>query len=265
MFRNIIALIRTLLFPVFTLGWSLYYIAGLPLTRLGGIRYEIWRNHAMGLWGKSILKLYNMKLRTEGVIPKPPFLHVSNHLSYLDVPVYSALLKTTFISKDEVRHWPVIGMIARALGIVFIDRRNKSDIHRVNREISEQINENQGILFFPEGTTSPGLQVMRFRNSLLEESARSGRGVTYSSIRYETADGDEPAYRSVCWWGDTPLLKHIFNAGKLRGIRVDVRFGEKPLVIRDRKLLGEELQKSVEELFVPVATEIAETFEPLRI
>ena len=209
MITPVIALLRTSLFPLLTLGWSLYYLTGLPLIYLLGRRYEIWRNHAMSLWGKSVLLLFNMKVEVEGMLPEPPFLHVSNHLSYMDIPVYSSLLKTTFVSKHEVKEWPVIGYVAQKLGIVFIDRRNKNDLHRVNEEISNQINESQGLLFFPEGTTSPGLYVMRFRNSLLDGAARDGMGVTYSAIRYETTGSDDPAYKSVCWWGGTGLLKHI--------------------------------------------------------
>lgn len=65
--------------------------------------------------------------------------------------------------------------------------------------------------------------------------------------------------------GGTSLLKHIYVAGKQKEIIVQVRFGLEPMVIRDRKLLGEELQKAVEALFVPVAKEIPEVFTPLRI
>lgn len=213
MFMPVIALLRTLLFPLVTLGWSLYYLAGLSLIQLRGRRYEIWRNHAMSLWGKSVMQLYNMKLEVEGALPEPPFLHVSNHLSYMDIPVYSSLLKTTFISKHEVKTWPIIGYVARKLGIVFIDRRNKNDLLRVNEEISSQINEAQGLLFFPEGTTSPGLSVLRFRNSLLDDAARNGRGVTYSAIRYETRGSDDPAYKSVCWWGGNQFTQAYLCCG----------------------------------------------------
>ncbi|TVQ65962.1 MAG: 1-acyl-sn-glycerol-3-phosphate acyltransferase [Balneolaceae bacterium] len=265
MIRHSFALFRTLLFPVLTLGWYLIYIGGLPLVRIRNKRFETWRNQSMKLWGKSVLCLYNMKLQVEGPVPEPPFLHVSNHLSYMDIPVYSAVLETTFISKSEVRNWPLIGYMAHSLGIVFIDRRKKNDIHRVNEEITKQINPWQGVLFFPEGTTSPGLGVMRFRNSLLDDSAQHGRGVTYSSIRYETTETDVPAYKSVCWWGGVHLLSHIYNAGKNRKVIVEVRFGSHPLVNRDRKMLGEELQKAVENIFVPVAEKIPETFTPLQL
>lgn len=219
----------------------------------------------MRFWGVATLKLFSMNVKIEGSPPSPPFLVVSNHLSYIDIPVFSAILDATFVSKIEVRSWPVIGFMARTLGIIFIDRRKKSDVQRVNKKISDELNDLQGIVLFPEGTTSPGLEVMRFRPSLLEHAASSGMHVSYAALRYQTGKGDQHAYKTVCWWGNVHMLKHLYMMGYNRNIDVKIRFGEGSVSSDDRKVLASQLHRKVDELFDPVIHSIEEEFKPLEI
>tara|TARA_R100001143_G_scaffold63515_2_gene71257 strand:+ start:52577 stop:53236 length:660 start_codon:yes stop_codon:yes gene_type:complete len=218
----------------------------------------------MALWGKMVIKLFSMEIRLEGTPPKPPFFIVSNHLSYLDIPIYSAFIETTFVAKAEIRRWPVVGFMASTLGIIFIDRKKRSDVKRVNNLIASNLNDKQGVILFPEGTTSPGMEVLRFRPSLLEHAAISNIDVSYSTIRYETSKGDLPAYKSVCWWGNISMLKHLFFLSKNRKVVVDIRFGSETIKNNDRKILAMELHNKVSSLFEPVTQEIEEEFVPLQ-
>ncbi len=226
------------------------------------LRYEPWRNIIMEWWGKGIAKILSMEIKVEGTPPEPPFFLVSNHLSYIDVPVYSSLLKTTYVSKMEVKHWPLIGFMASTLGIIFIDRRKKRDVARVNREISEQLNEHQGVVLFPEGMTSPGLEVLQFRPPLLEHAASENIEVSYSAIRYRALKGKEPAYKSVSWWGGTPLHKHLYLLASNKKIMVTIRFGDDRLSNADRKILAEKLYQKVSGIFLPMAKVLDEEFVP---
>lgn len=219
----------------------------------------------MRIWGKATLWLFSMNVTIEGEPPKPPFLIVSNHLSYIDIPIYSAFLDTTFVAKAEIRNWPFIGFMAKTLGIIFIDRRKKSDVKRVNQKISDNLNEFQGVVLFPEGTTSPGMEVMRFRPSLLEHAAASGLSVSFASLRFQTSEPDEPAYRSVCWWGEISMARHLLLMGKNRQVDVTIRFGDHKVFNNDRKMLANQLHKKVSEIFVPVINEMDEEFKPLEI
>ena len=263
--RTLSALIKVFLFPLVTLlTYSLYFV-GYLFIRLFRLRYENWRNACMRLWGNATIKLFSMNVKIEGRPPKSPFLIVSNHLSYIDIPVYSAFLNTTYVAKVEIRSWPIIGFMARTLGIIFIDRQKKSDVARVNQEISDELNDLQGVVLFPEGTTSPGLEVMRFRPSLLEHAASSGMSVSYAALRYQTGDDDHHAYKTVCWWGDINMLKHIYLMGLNRRIDVVIRFGEDTVLSQDRKELASQLHQKVIELFDPVIDVIEEDFKPLEI
>lgn len=218
----------------------------------------------MALWGKTVIKLFSMEIRLEGAPPKPPFFIVSNHLSYLDIPIYSAFIDTTFVAKAEIRRWPIVGFMASTLGIIFIDRNKRSDVKRVNNLIASNLNDKQGVILFPEGTTSPGMEVLRFRPSLLEHAAVSNIDVSYSTLRYETLKEDLPAYKSVCWWGNKSMLKHLFLLSKNRKVIVDIRFGSETVNHKDRKILAMKLHKKVSSLFDPVTQEIEKEFVPLQ-
>lgn len=251
--RKILAGIKVIAFISATLGIYSLYAVGYVFLRLTGFHSEPWRNICLKFWGKVALTCLGVKTVIEGKPPEPPFFLVSNHLSYIDILVYYYALKTTFVSKAEVKHWPLLGMMARTLGIIFIDRTRKRDVHRVNTIISEQINDRQGVVLFPEGKTSPGDEILPFRPSLLQYAAEEEINVHYAAIRYQTGENDIPARISVSWWqDDIPLLTHLFRLASNRSITANVIFGEKEIVHMDRKLLAEKLYEEVNAIFHPM-------------
>ena len=247
--RNLLALCKATLFVTGTLIAYSLYISVLPFIKLTGKRYEPWRNYIMKLWGKISMFSLAVKVNVNGKPPEPPFFLVSNHLSYIDVPLLSFLLKTTYISKYEIRHWPVMGWMASSLGMIFINRRRKRDVTRVNKIISTCIDRYQGVVLFPEGQTSPGHKVLTFKPSLLEHAAREGVEVDYAVIRYETTKKDPPASESVAWAEDISLLNHFWKLSKNRAIKAEISFGDSSILLPDRKILAKELQMKVEQLF----------------
>lgn len=228
------------------------YAAGLIFVRLFRFQYEPWRNRCLKIWGKLTLICLGITIEIKGTPPEPPFYLVSNHLSYIDIPVYYYCLKTTFVSKAEVKDWPVVGLMARSLGIIFIDRKRKRDVHRVNTIISNKINDRQGVILFPEGKTSPGDEIMPFKPSLLQHPAVEGLHVHYAAIRYQTSENDVPARESVAWWEDTSMLQHLIGLASNRSVTAEVTFGEKSIKNDDRKTLADELYKEVSSVFNPM-------------
>lgn len=250
--RKFTAIIKSALCILSTFLIYTLYAAGLIFVRLFRFQYEPWRYRCLKIWGKLTLICFGIKIEIKGTPPEPPFYLVSNHLSYIDIPVYYYCLKTTFVSKAEVKDWPVVGLMARSLGIIFIDRKRKRDVHRVNTIISNKINDRQGVILFPEGKTSPGDEIMPFRPSLLQHPAVEGLQVHYAAIRYETSDGDIPARESVAWWDDSSMLQHLIRLASNRSITAEVTFGEKSIKRDDRKLLANELHKEVKSVFNPM-------------
>lgn len=255
MLRAVLAPLKIVAFLLHMLISYLIFIVLLYPLKLFGVSKFKWKNRMVKGWAKTGLKILGIDLEVKGPVPDPPFFLVSNHLSYLDIPVYYSILNTTFVSKAEVRHWPVIGAMARSLHVIFIDRQKRRDVVRVNREISAEIGDEQGVLMFPEATTSSGEDVLRFRASLLDYAASSKKAVSYAAIRYSTGKEDPPAHLSVCWWGeDMPILKHFIKMLSNRLVKAEVIFGMDTITSGDRKELAEKLEEKVREIFVPVVT-----------
>ncbi|MDR9415636.1 MAG: lysophospholipid acyltransferase family protein [Gracilimonas sp.] len=237
-----------------------------------GLPYEKCRGYLLRLWGKFSCYILDLKLQVQGDAPDPPFILVSNHLSYLDIFVLFSQLRCLFVAKSDVKTWPLVGFIIRTCGILFIDRNRKRDIKRVNTLISKNITDHQGIIIFPEGTTSPGMKILPFKTSLLENPASMQIPVTYATIRYKTSEntGNKPAYEVMCWWDDTPFMVHFFNFLKLKQSEAFIRFGKEYVQEGDRKILAQNIYSRMTEQFEPVVEE-AEfqkkhgPFEPLAI
>ena len=135
---------------------------------------------------------------------------------------------------------------------LFIDREIKRDIPRAMRRIREVLDSGRGVVVFPEGSSTRGDSVLRFRPSLLEAAASADVPVSYAALSYRTPKGSAPAHLSVCWWGDMPFGSHLLELLGLPRIRARLSFGEEPIQERDRKDLARRLQYAVEERFQPV-------------
>ena len=160
-------------------------------------------------------------------MPLPPFYLVSNHLSYLDIVVYGAVMPARFVAKQEVRNWPVVGFLARTMGTIFIDRTVKRDVVRVIDDLAGAVADGDGVVMFAEATSSPGQMVLPFRPALLEWAARSGQPVHYASVAYGTPADGPPAHLAVCWWGEMTFGRHLVGSVACPWIEATVRLGRR--------------------------------------
>lgn len=239
---------------LFVLGSYLFYWPFYMMVRWHVRWRQIWRNGYMRFWSRSICRILRMKVTVEGKPPEPPFFLVSNHLSYLDIVPLFLTTRSTFVAKREVRHWPVLGYLVYTMGVLFVDRGRRSDVVRVNRLIQNALTPQQGLILFPEGTTSGGDAVYPFKPSLLEIPARSKFPVHVAAIFYETDEtsGDLPAEQSVCYYGARETIhKHLVKLAGNRQIHCTIRFGETAVESSDRKDLAKRLRDEVEHIFEP--------------
>ena len=232
-------------------GW----LAVIPVASLssgGAIR---WRTRCFKRWARIVLPVIGVRLTVDGAPPDPPFLLVSNHLGYLDILLFGSRINGRFVAKSDVAAWPVLGPMARSLGTIFIDRMDKRDILRVNGQLEQVLEGNEGIVIFAEGTSTGGDEIRPFRPSLLEFAARTGLPVHAASIWYQTPPGEPHAHHAVCWWGDMQFPTHFFDLLKLSRIEARIVFGQDPVQASDRKKLATELYDEVQTLFTPVIQE----------
>lgn len=257
--RKFRPIFRVSLLVLFTMTTYLLYLLPYAFYRLTGLNYQPLRNLHMNTWSRGVSKIFNIHIDVVGKPPKPPFFLVSNHLSYIDIVPMFLNLKCTFVAKKEVRNWPVLGFMVATMGVIFVNRSRKRDVKRVNTILTKSLTKYQGVVIFPEGTTSGGEKILPFRPPLLEYPSSLEIPVYYASIRYETdtAHGDLPAERSVCFYGARdPFLKHVMMLASNHKITCTMTFSDKPVVRKDRKELADELHKRVSEIFEPMESSV---------
>lgn len=213
-------------------------------------------------WARGLLRVLAVKPEVRGVCPQPPFLLVSNHLSYVDIFLLAAHVDTTFIAKADIAAWPVFGAICRAVDTLFVDREARRDVLRVGAGMIQALERGRGLVLFAEGTTSEGSTILPLRTPLLAAAARWSSPVHFATISYCTHEGDRPAREAVCWWGDAGLLPHLWQLAQLRQIYATVSFGPGPVQDDDRKRLAARLRESMLASFTPVSAPEDECRQP---
>lgn len=222
------------------LGSGALSVAGSLLLAPAPHRRRRFREWLFRATCRRLLALLRATVRVSGPPPEPPFLLATNHLSYVDVLVLASRLPARFVAKAEVRRWPLLGPICRGFGTIFIDRSDRRDIPRVLAEIEQALGRGEGIILFPEGTSSSGESILPFRSPLLALPARLGQPVHAAVLRY-----DPP---SVAWWGERSLVPHLLDLFRLKRIEATVDFAPEPVIDGNRKRLAERLREVVVEL-----------------
>jgi 1-acyl-sn-glycerol-3-phosphate acyltransferase len=210
------------------------------------------QGRAYRFWCRTLCARLRRARAVRGQAPRPPFFLVANHLSYADILVLGVELPCIFVAKAEIDAWPLFGALCRSVNTIFIDRKAKRALPRILAEIDVALAAGQGVVIFPEGTSSAGHDVSPFRSPLLDLPARLGHAVHWAALSYRVPPGETPAHLSVGWWGDMPLAPHLREFLALSWIEARVEFGEEPFADADRKRLAERLRAAVAGRFVPV-------------
>ncbi|MEM8960472.1 MAG: 1-acyl-sn-glycerol-3-phosphate acyltransferase [Acidobacteriota bacterium] len=200
-----------------------------------------WRNPLMRGWGRALLFGFGARVRVTGTPPTGSFLLVSNHLSYVDIPLLAAVVDAAFVAKADIAKWPFLGTTVRAGDTIFIDRGQRRDLVRVIDQMEAKWALPLGAIIFPEGTSSPGETILPFRPSLLEVAATRHKPVHWAVIRYHADDPKAPARDSVAWHGDALLVPHLFRLLCMPGFTAHIHFGATAVQATHRKELAAKL------------------------
>ena len=164
-----------------------------------------------------------------------PTLFVSNHSSYLDITILGALIEGSFVAKSDVAAWPFFGTLARLQRTVFVDRK-RSKTAKQRDSIQGRLQQGDGLILFPEGTSSDGNRTLPFKSALfsvaaIEVTEANGghRAITVQpvSIACTALDGI-PLGRELrplyAWYGDMSLVPHLWIVAGLGRLTVAVEF-----------------------------------------
>ncbi|HTV16765.1 MAG TPA: lysophospholipid acyltransferase family protein [Acidobacteriaceae bacterium] len=169
-------------------------------------------------------------------------LIVSNHLSYLDIPVLAAATPCVFVAKREVCNWPVFGFFARSGGTIFIDRQSRASTDAVAEQMVKALRRGVAVLLFPEGTSTDGSTVLRFHPSLLEPAITLGKPIVPAAIGYRVDGGEE---RDACYYGDIHFGRHLLRVLGRKGISAEIEFDSGAETDSGRKAAAQSLREKV--------------------
>lgn len=207
-------------------------------------------------WARGVARMLGMRVVVNGTPPRGAFFLVANHLSYLDVFALWTIVEGTFLSKAEIARWPVIGMLARSVGTLFVARERRLDVGAVVERLQSELDRGRGVIVFPEGTSSAGETVLEFKPSMFEAALRMDVPVRVVALRYEAPHGHPAARQSLCWWGDMEFLPHFLGVFALPRFAVHATFAPEPVRATDRKQLARAAHAATLAVFEPSSTEM---------
>ncbi len=217
--------IKTLLIPAWR-GFRLleHLLTGAMLSAgvavLGLVRVpQPWRPTLVSWWHRRLLRCLGLNVLHRGA-PAVGALFVANHVSWLDIPVLGGAAPLRFVSKSEVRHWPLVGWMAATAGTLFM-QRGAHEAAEMAQCIRQQLQHGASIAIFPEGTTSDGRALRRFHARLFGAAEQDGAAVQPVAIRY--GRGLEPD-ATAPFIGDDTLVAHLWRLLRHPGLTATVCF-----------------------------------------
>ena len=194
---------------------------------------------------QKVARIIGLRLTLNGRVPESGLI-IANHVGYLDVVALSTVSRCLFVSKAEVAEYPIFGEVGRWAGIVFIDRRYRSNVAEVAAEMRELLTAGVPLALFPEGTTSSGDTVLPFKPSLFASVIESGCPVTPCAIKYSLPGG--LVSEEICYWGQHVIGPHLFHLLGKTDIGAALTFGEPVTPTSDRKELARDLRAQLIDL-----------------
>ena len=182
---------------------------------------QAWSAHVLSVMGVRL----NIAPSSTFVWPNETQLLVANHVSWLDVLVIQALQPCVFVAKSEVRRWPLIGNMAQACGVVFVDRSSSSAARKMVDDVARALHHGYCVAAFPEGTSSEGHGVSLFHANLFEAAIHRDVEVLPLALRYTDARTGELCLNAA-FVGDIGFIKSMHQVMRETHMTVCVQIGK---------------------------------------
>ena len=202
------------------------------------------------------VRAVGVRVRVLGEMARPrdgrAVVYVCNHSSWVDIAVLGGRLEGCFVAKDDVSRWPIIRTLARLGRTVFVSRQRASTL-RERDDMQARLAAGDGLILFPEGTTSDGARVLPFRSAFFAIAAHDPAPIIQPvCIVYDRLGGlplGRVSRTAFSWYGDMDIAGHFAGFGQLRGMRASVVLHQPldPRDFKDRKALAEAVWQIVAE------------------
>ena len=177
---------------------------------------------------RCLRAILNIKVAVEDDarhLERGSYVIISRHFGYLDGIILGSLFPVIFVSKREVKSWPVVGWWTTLCGTVFINRQRKGLIPLAVNEISRKLKQGANILLFPEGAATNGERMLPFQTAPLAAPLRSRAIIVPVTLAYESIEGKpvSAANRDLIYcYGDMDFFPHFWKLLALRQVKVRV-------------------------------------------
>ena len=202
------------------------------------------RLHQTGRWCAKMAGVLGLQIDASGLAHTGSALLVSNHISWLDILAINAVHPARFVSKADVRAWPLLGWVVACGGTLFIERERKRDALRVVHQIADALKQGDTVAMFPEGTTGDGRTLLPFHANLLQAAVSTQTPLQPIALAY--VDADSQPSRAVAWVGDTTLVASLWQVATAH--RMQVLVTQLPVVPtheRERRELAEAVRVQI--------------------
>lgn len=242
---------------VVALGLSMASLFGL-FERMGVANSMVRRQRWSRFFMARLTNALPFEVTVHGQLPQQPMLWVSNHVSWTDIPLLGAIAPLSFLSKAEVRTWPVAGWLAAKAGSLFI-RRGSGDSQLIRKQMTRHLQQEHPLLMFPEGTTTDGRALRTFHGRLLASAIDAEVSLQPVAIRY-LRDGQIDSLAPFI--GDDDLLSHLMRLFANDQGQVEVHL-LKPIACQgqERAALAYQAQQAVQKTLFG---EVQQPVEPRR-
>jgi 1-acyl-sn-glycerol-3-phosphate acyltransferase len=158
--------------------------------------------------------------------------------------VHAVCPQARFVSKSDVKAWPVLGWLIGAAGTLFIERENKRDALRVVHQSAQALREGDTVAVFPEGTTSDGHHLLPFHANLLQAAVATGTPLQPLALRF--SDPDHAVSPAAAYIGDMTLAESLWTIVCAEGLVVHIDIlPQQPVDGLDRRALGEAVRTQI--------------------
>ncbi|KMM90168.1 lysophospholipid acyltransferase family protein [Pseudomonas lundensis] len=207
------------------------------------VRRQRWSQFFMARLSRAL----PFRINVFGQLPDTSMLWVSNHVSWTDIALLGQLTPLSFLSKADVRGWPVAGWLAAKAGSLFI-RRGAGDSQLIRQQMRHHLSQGLPLLMFPEGTTTDGRCVRTFHGRLLSAAIDSGAHLQPVAIRYLRDGSTDPIAPFI---GDDDLLSHLMRLFSHDTADVEIHLLEPIACLnQERTVLAFRAQQAIERVLV---------------
>ncbi len=197
-------------------------------------------------WARGFLRVWRIDLEVRGTPPpQGPLLMVANHISWLDILVLHAAGYCRFVSKADVKAWPVIGRMATGAGTLYIARDSRRDALRVVHHMRDALLRGEVLAVFPEGTTSNGITLLPFHANLIQAALSAPAPALPVALEFIDSRSGRISTAPM-YIGEQTLLESVWRTLTTPGLRAVVSYGQPQSPEgRERRQWAEELRQSV--------------------